>query len=63
MMGPLNIIGLVGFWGTASRIFTLRQGKRLFGIIDGGQVIGIIIASYGKIRLDYKLFGKSLAEY
>ncbi|NOZ46557.1 MAG: hypothetical protein GXO79_07210 [Chlorobi bacterium] len=46
MMGPLNIVGLVGFWGTASRLFTLREGKRLFGIIDAGQIIGIIIASY-----------------
>ncbi|MCK4664556.1 MAG: hypothetical protein KAT68_16930 [Bacteroidales bacterium] len=46
MMGPLNIIGLLGFWGTVSRMFTLRQGKRLFGMIDTGQVIGIIISSY-----------------
>ncbi|HNV52983.1 MAG TPA: hypothetical protein PKM28_08850, partial [Tenuifilaceae bacterium] len=38
LMGPLNIIALVGFWGTVSRIFDLRQGKRLFGIIDTGQV-------------------------
>ncbi|MGE0077201.1 MAG: hypothetical protein AB7S48_04995 [Bacteroidales bacterium] len=45
-MGPLNIIALVGFWGAVSRIFDLRQGKRLFGIIDMGQVIGIIISSW-----------------
>ena len=45
-MGPLNIIGLLSFWGTVSRMFTLRQGKRLFGLIDTGQVIGIIISSY-----------------
>jgi HEAT repeat protein len=46
MMGPLNIIALLGFWGTVGRIFTLRQGKRLFGLIDTGQIIGIIISSY-----------------
>ncbi|RPH30589.1 MAG: hypothetical protein EHM93_15560 [Bacteroidales bacterium] len=46
MMGPLNIVALVGFWGTVSRIFDLRQGKRIFGIIDGGQVIGVILSSW-----------------
>ncbi len=46
MMGPLNILALLGFWGTTGRIFTLRQGKRLFGMIDTGQIIGIIISSY-----------------
>ena len=46
MMGPLNILALLGFWGTVGRIFTLRQGKRLFGLIDSGQIIGIIISSY-----------------
>ncbi len=46
MMGPLNIVALVGFWGTVSRIFDLRQGKRLFGIIDMGQVFGVIVCSW-----------------
>lgn len=46
MMGPLNIITLLGFWGTVGRIFTLRQGKRLFGLIDTGQIVGIILSSY-----------------
>ncbi len=46
MMGPLNIVALVGFWGAVSRIFDLRQGKRIFGIIDGGQVIGVILSSW-----------------
>jgi len=46
MMGPLNIVALVGFWGTVSRIFDLRQGKRIFGIIDTGQVIGVILSSW-----------------
>ena len=46
MWGPLTIISFLGFWGTVSRIFTLRQGKRIFGIIDTGQILGIIISSF-----------------
>lgn len=46
MMGPLNILAMVGFWGTAVRIFNLRQGKRLFGLIDSGQIIGVILSNF-----------------
>lgn len=46
MMGPLIIISMLGFWGTAGRYFTLREGKRLFGIIDTGSVVGMILAFY-----------------
>ena len=46
MLGPLNILAALGFWGTAGRLFTLRQGKRLFGLIDAGLVVGIIISCY-----------------
>lgn len=46
MMGPLNILAMLGFWGTSGRLFTLRQGKRLFGLIDAGIIIGIVISSY-----------------
>ena len=46
LMGPLTIISFLGFWGNVSRMFSLRQGKRLFGLIDTGQIMGIIIASY-----------------
>jgi ATP:ADP antiporter, AAA family len=28
------------------RIFDLRQGKRIFGFIDTGQVIGVIVSSF-----------------
>ena len=45
LMGPLNIVALVGFWGTVGRMFDLRQGKRIFGFIDTGQVVGVIISS------------------
>lgn len=46
MLGPLNILALLGFWGTTSRLFTLRQGKRLFGLVDAGLIVGIILSSY-----------------
>ncbi len=46
MLGPLNILAMLGFWGTAGRLFSLRQGKRLFGLVDAGLIIGIIISCY-----------------
>ena len=32
-------ITMVGFWGIASRIFDLRQGKRLFGLVGSGEIL------------------------
>jgi ATP:ADP antiporter, AAA family len=46
MFGPLNILAMLGFWGTTGRLFTLRQGKRLFGLVDAGLIIGIIVSCY-----------------
>jgi ATP:ADP antiporter, AAA family len=46
MLGPLNILAMLGFWGTTGRLFTLRQGKRLFGLVDAGLIVGIIISCY-----------------
>jgi len=46
MLGPLNILALLGFWGTAGRLFSLRQGKRLFGLVDAGLLIGVILSCY-----------------
>jgi hypothetical protein len=46
LMGPLNILAMLGFWGTTGRLFTLRQGKRLFGLVDAGLIAGIIISCY-----------------
>ncbi len=46
MLGPLNILAMLGFWGTAGRLFSLRQGKRLFGLVDAGLIIGIIVSCY-----------------
>ncbi len=61
MLGPLNIVALLGFWGTIGRIFNLRQGKRIYGIIDMGQIIGIIAVSYSiPIILNYLHGTKSI---
>ena len=46
MLGPLNILAMLGFWGTTGRLFTLRQGKRLFGLVDVGMIIGVIVSCY-----------------
>jgi ATP/ADP translocase len=46
MMGPLNILALLSFWGSAGRIFTLRQGKRLYGLVDSGQIFGAILSTF-----------------
>jgi len=46
MLGPLNILAMLGFWGTTGRLFTLRQGKRLFGLVDAGLIVGVIISCY-----------------
>ena len=46
LIGPLTILTIVGFWGSAGRIFSLRQGKRLFGILDSGQIVGAIVAGF-----------------
>lgn len=55
MLGPLNLIAIVGFWGMTGRLFTLRQGKRLFGMIDSGQIFGIIISSFAITSFVLKL--------
>jgi ATP:ADP antiporter, AAA family len=46
LFGPLNIMVLFGFWETASRLFTMIQGKRLFRLTETGLIVGIIIISF-----------------
>ncbi len=45
MLGPLNIMAMLGFLGTADRLFTINQGKKMFRFVDAGLIIGIIIIS------------------
>jgi len=46
LLGPLNIVAIVNFWAVVGRLFSLRQGKRLFGLIGAGQIFGTILISY-----------------
>lgn len=46
LMDPTNVVVTIGFWGMAARMFTLRQGKRVFGTIGLGVIFGIILVSY-----------------
>jgi len=39
-------ISVVGFWGLATKIFDLRQGKRIFGLISSGEVISDIVGFF-----------------
>jgi ATP:ADP antiporter, AAA family len=45
-MGPLIILTIIAFWGIVGRLFTLRQGKRLFGLVYSGQLLGVILLSF-----------------
>ncbi len=39
-------ISVVGFWGLATKLFDLRQGKRIFGLISSGEVISDIVGFF-----------------
>lgn len=39
-------IHAITFWGLAGRIFYLRQGKRVFGLITGGEVFASILSFF-----------------
>ncbi|OFY24596.1 MAG: hypothetical protein A2X02_03280 [Bacteroidetes bacterium GWF2_29_10] len=39
-------VSIVGFWNTASGLFDIQQGKRLFGLIASGEVISDIIGYF-----------------
>ncbi len=40
------IFGLVVFWNVANRLFSIRQAKRLFGIIGSGEVLGMVLGGF-----------------
>ncbi len=42
----VNFVNLV-FWPLAGRLFTVQQGKRLFGLANSGLWIGIILTGFG----------------
>lgn len=34
------------FWGLAGRLFDLRQGKRLFGLIGSGDMVAVVLSGF-----------------
>ena len=42
----LVFISVVGFWSLATKMFDIRQGKRLFGLISSGEVISDMIGFF-----------------
>jgi AAA family ATP:ADP antiporter len=58
MLGPLNIISVMGFRTTAGYIFTNMKGKRLFAAVDAALITGIIISCFSipvLLSLDFRL--------
>jgi len=45
LMGPLCIVSIIAYWGLAGRLFSMRQGKRLFGLVYAGQLFAVILLS------------------
>jgi ATP/ADP translocase/HEAT repeat protein len=39
-------LGNLSFWPLAARLFTVRQSKRLFGVVGAGQWISIVITGF-----------------
>ncbi|NJM94555.1 MAG: hypothetical protein HC842_07740 [Cytophagales bacterium] len=43
---PFNFLTTLVFWGSFSRLFDLRQSKRIIGSIDTGQLVASLIALF-----------------
>lgn len=41
-VGPMFSLVALGYWGLAGRLFDLRQGKRLFGLVGAGEEVSTI---------------------
>ncbi len=47
IVGPfIALVAYITFWGVMGRIFNLKQAKRLFGLIDSGQILAMILVSF-----------------
>jgi AAA family ATP:ADP antiporter len=45
-LGPFNAIALLGFYGTVSRAFNLKQEKRIMGTVDQGGMFATSLAFF-----------------
>lgn len=46
LLGPINALTLLGFYGTVSRAFTLKQEKRITGTVDLGYLFATSLAFF-----------------
>ncbi len=46
MLGPLNIISVIGFRTSAGAIFAGSKGRRLFAMMDSVLIVGVILICY-----------------
>lgn len=40
------VMSIVVFWNTADRLFTVRQAKRVFGLIGTGEVLALVVGGF-----------------
>ncbi len=40
------VFSVVVFWNTADRLFTVRQAKRVYGLIGSGEVLALIVGGF-----------------
>jgi ATP:ADP antiporter, AAA family len=45
-VGPMFSLVALGYWGLAGRLFDLRQGKRLFGLVGAGEEVSTIVGLF-----------------
>jgi len=45
-VGPMFSLIFLGYWGLVVRLFDLRQGKRLFGLVGAGEEVSTIIGLF-----------------
>lgn len=45
-VGPMFSLVALGFWGLAGRLFDLREGKRLFGLVGAGEEVSTIVGLF-----------------
>lgn len=53
-LGPFNAIVLLGFYGTVSRAFNLKQEKRIMGTVDQGGMFATSLAFFAVPLIDFK---------
>jgi ATP:ADP antiporter, AAA family len=53
-LGPFNAIALLGFYGTVSRAFNLKQEKRIMGTVDQGGMFATSLAFFAVPLIDFK---------